>query len=274
MTADISHPPTDIQTPEPQSAINRDQIITLSQYVHEGDLWDFWIGNIECYGQVILKVVDTFNYPCSDPKLDEYVPYQQITTEATREQNFYNGPLRRLQGTVIPKYFGIFSSGRKNRYLAMLLEFAGWSIGSGYIEMHENWVDDICEAYKHIHLCGISQRDLDGRHILVHPNENGEYRIRIVGFRHAKHRKLTDETGVTCLLEEAAAIRSRYAMVDGMEPSIMKALPEYWAQLDDPEDFRAELDDLVVDRGYLPPEVIAHNQRRGAVYTHDGLRIL
>ncbi|OCF58945.1 hypothetical protein L486_03439 [Kwoniella mangroviensis CBS 10435] len=112
--------------------------LVVTQYLHDGHLWDFWLAYHPHYSKVVIKVIYTFNHPCWNPELDDYVPYKNIIKEATREESFYLGPLKDLQGRVVPEYFVLYSSGEDDRYLAILLEYGGQSIGEGYVEMHKD----------------------------------------------------------------------------------------------------------------------------------------
>ncbi|WWD07811.1 hypothetical protein V865_005915 [Kwoniella europaea PYCC6329] len=230
-------------------------ILTINQYLYGGHLWDFWLAHHPHYGKVVLKVINTFNHPCWDPNLDDYVPYKDIIKEATREESFYLGPLKELQETVVPKYFGLYSSGKTDRYLAILLEYGGQSIGAGYVELHKDWKKKIYEAYKQIHLKGVCHFDLGGQHILV----NDHQEIRLVSFRRSNKLDVKKRQDVLRILEEVYALRLRYGGKSEKKLKYNTLSPDYWSQLPDPQAFKEHLDECANRVVRLPPEVVAYN---------------
>ncbi|WWC87956.1 uncharacterized protein L201_002856 [Kwoniella dendrophila CBS 6074] len=240
--------------------------LKLVEYIYGGFLWDFWICEHPLYGKVISKIVDTFDHPCSIPDLDDNVACEDIIKQAIREQEFYNGPLLELQGEVVPRYFGIYTAGRKDQYLAMVLGFAGYSLETGVHEFNHELLSKICDAYKQIHLCGVSHWDIEDRHILV----NDQRQIQLVGFRRSVRQDVTTVKGVLRLLQEAACVRGRFELHD---TPLAVAGAEYWARLRNPAAFKANLDRREARRGFVPPIIRQLNARFGFKYTEDGREI-
>ncbi|OCF75028.1 hypothetical protein I204_03876 [Kwoniella mangroviensis CBS 8886] len=212
-------------------------IITITGYLHDGHLWDFWSAEHPQLGSIVLKVIFTPCHPCRDPDLDDYVPYEEILQEALKEERCYTDPLKQLQGTVVPKYYGLYTSGKKDRYLAIILEHAGQSLGSRYLIIPEEWQLKIYEAYKRIHLQGVLHHNLDGRHIL-----NQDERVRLVSFSRSHIQDVKDPAHVKRLLKQASNVRGGFGFRSGEELNLNKASPDYWAALPDPAAFKNTLD--------------------------------
>ncbi|WVW78703.1 hypothetical protein I302_100663 [Kwoniella bestiolae CBS 10118] len=200
-TADLS--PS--SSPNDGSPIHALEVI---EYLAPGYLWDFWLAQHPIYGKVVLKLVLTSNYSCCRPEYDDYIPQNEIFEEALKQEEFYLGPLADLQGDIVPKYHGLYTSVEGGWYIAIMLEWAGYALGPRVIYLKEEWLQKVYEAYETLHLHGVMHSDLCTRHILVDDN----HKIRLVSFRQSARKYLTDEDDVSVLMCEAVKLRVRIGM--------------------------------------------------------------
>nr|XP_019050451.1 hypothetical protein I302_00885 [Kwoniella bestiolae CBS 10118]OCF29381.1 hypothetical protein I302_00885 [Kwoniella bestiolae CBS 10118] len=243
---------------------------TVAKYLHGGYPWDSWLTHHPVCGFVVLKTIYNPFYPCRNPNLNDYVPYKKLIDEPLREEEFCTGPMKKSQGRVVPKYPGFYTSDRKDKWLAILLEFGGSTLGPRFTILEEKWkCEEDIRSVQTIHLCGVNHHEINGRHILI--NEHGE--IRLVGSRKSFMQDLRSAQGVRRLLQEASSLRGRFGHESGARLSLDNASSEYWAHLDDPAAFKASFDAGADGRRWCPPEIRRINEKRGGRYTEDGYEI-
>ncbi|OCF59048.1 hypothetical protein L486_03546 [Kwoniella mangroviensis CBS 10435] len=245
-------PPASIVQSPPVSAM---QTLRVIKYLRPGYLWDFWLADHSQYGKVVLKLVYLPNYPCNRPDYDDYVPPEEVITEALKEESLYLGPLTKLQGELVPKYYGLYHSIPGSYHIAILLEHAGHAIGPGEVDLDEEWQEKLYSAYQRLHRHGVVHRDVSTRHILIDDQE----RIRLVSFRRSDQKDLKDEDDVGTLMDEAIIVRTRIGP-ESLDEIDCDSLPAaYYSDLENPESFLQELRDVA--NAPWPDWVIEHNRR-------------
>ncbi|WVQ69015.1 uncharacterized protein L199_007227 [Kwoniella botswanensis] len=206
------------------------QTVKVIKFLRPGYLWDFWLADHSQYGKVVLKLVYLPNYPCNRPDYDDYVPPEEVITEALKEEGLYLGPLNKLQGELVPKYYGLYHSVPGSYHIAMLLEYAGHAIGPGEVDLDEEWKEKLYSAYQRLHRHGVVHRD-----------------------------DLKDEDDVGTLMSEAVIVRTRIGP-ESLDEIYCDSLPAaYYSDLENPESFLQELRDIA--NAPLPDWVIEHNRR-------------
>ncbi|WVQ64985.1 uncharacterized protein L199_003155 [Kwoniella botswanensis] len=235
-----SHPHSSFQkNSERQSSPSFTQAtLRFEKYLASGNIWDFWLCHHSTYGKVVLKVVDERDPPCINPYYDEYIDSLEIIEHALQEEELLMDELRDLQGIVVPKYYGMYQSETLGPnldipYLAMLLEYAGNPLGPGFIDLHEDWLNKVYEAYRAIHTRGVIHGDICTRHVLY--DEYG--RIRLVSFRRSDSVDMKNFMDVHRTVMEAAIVRTRFGFHEPESLDMSKEVPDYAAQLDDPDKF-------------------------------------
>ncbi|WWC68569.1 uncharacterized protein I206_102498 [Kwoniella pini CBS 10737] len=226
---------------------SQDITLNITAYIDTGYIWDFWLAEHPIFGMVVLKVVNRSDYPCQIPRLDPFVHPKNLINEALKEEKFYVTHLKHLQGSVVPKYYGLYTSGNTDSYLAIILEYAGVAIGQGYTEIGREWTEKIYEAYKQLHLQGVTQFDIDVRHILIDNADN----IRL----------------------EGSCIRGRFGGRRDMNLLQSQLPSEYWSGLKDPEAYISGVRQYEAMIGWAPPHIRAHNEKRGVVYDENGFEV-
>ncbi|WWC67739.1 uncharacterized protein I206_101651 [Kwoniella pini CBS 10737] len=243
--------PAFLETPTSPSATNGMSILAVHEYIAAGYLWDFWRATHPLYGDVILKLVFVLDYPCAVPGYDNYIPEHRIIKEALREERRYLGPLAQLQGSLVPKYYGLYASkgdevkfdGQEQEeeeeeeedywYFAILLEYAGNPIGPGSAWQDSEWKDKLYSAYERLHLHGVVHTEICSRHVLI----DDEGRIRLVSFRRSSTGKLTKRRDVRELMLEGCEVRTNIGMENVHETTYDCLPPTYWSKLPDPDGF-------------------------------------
>ncbi|WWD00338.1 hypothetical protein V866_007250 [Kwoniella sp. B9012] len=203
-------------------------VLDIVKYFYSGYLWDFWLADHSNYGKVVFKLLYVPGYPCSDPNFWEYVPRDQLANEALKEEQFYLGLLKDLQGQLIPWYYGCYQTEDGN-HLGVLLEYAGIGMGSGLVTYHAEWREKLYEAYETLHLRGVHHGHVYPRHILT----DSRNRIRLVALRRSSRADLTKENDVEALMLEALDLRRRIGL-EREEEVKMSLLPSsYYSRLND-----------------------------------------
>ncbi|WWC60368.1 uncharacterized protein I303_102939 [Kwoniella dejecticola CBS 10117] len=261
--------PTDAHRQEEFAAGFNSEILLITKHMNSGYLWDFWLADHPRYGRVIFKVFYRPEYPCRIPHLYEYIPSKKLFDELVKEENFYLRQLSTLQGNLVPKYYGMYTSGKKDRYLAMLLEYAGQSLGSRYIELNREYTEKIYDAYERLHLHGVMQFDIDGRQNLI--DEEG--RVRLVGFRRAESVNLRSPKGVDRIIGEAWCIRRRFGGRQDMNFRPTGLPDRYWNHLADSAGYKAKMEEKERLRLWHSPAMRAYNEKLGIVYDENGFVI-
>ncbi|WWC67699.1 uncharacterized protein I206_101611 [Kwoniella pini CBS 10737] len=231
-------------------------IVVITEHIKSGYLWDFWLGNHSKYGQVVLKLVSTWDYPCMREGYWEYIAPEDILGEAVNEERFYTGPLIDLQGNTIPTFYGTYLSSDGENYCAILLEYAGHAIGPGLVQLDEEWRNNLYEAYQKIHLRGVSHGDTSSRHVLI----DDQHRIRLVGFRKSAPITLTDGADVLLMMYEAIDVR---VQIGNEKPSVaqLHTLPAiYYDQVTDRDEFIKSIQPCSTKEFVLPDYVAKHDQ--------------
>ncbi|WWC87944.1 uncharacterized protein L201_002844 [Kwoniella dendrophila CBS 6074] len=226
--------------------------VKIVAYLAAGNLWDYWLAIHPFFGKVVIKAIYLLAYPCENPNYDNYVPSGKVEVNMLKEEKFYLGPLLELQGKVVPKYYGSYCTGGNGHYMIMMLEYVGRSMGFGILRLNDNTKVKLYEAYKQLHIQGVSHHDICGRHILI--DDMGG--IRLVGFRYAYQRKLHIPDQVRDLISEDWVVKARTGMESDDANSLTSAHPEYWAKLKDPTAFYHQLveDEIYRRKVYhLPP---------------------
>ncbi|WWC87125.1 uncharacterized protein L201_002011 [Kwoniella dendrophila CBS 6074] len=228
--------------------------LTVSEYLYPGYLWDFWLADHSDYGKVVLKLVYIPKYPCNNPEYDDYLPQKQIEEQALKEEEYYMGPLEKLQGDLVPIYHGLYETKKDGWHIAILLEYIDHPIGPGTVEFDDQWKDKLYSAYERLHLLGIQHGDICSRHILIDKDE----RIRLISFRRSLRRDLTIDTEVDRVFGEAVLVRRRLGLEQTGTFSVVDIPSSYYAQLEDPDKFRQEL--IEGENTPLPDWVIEYNR--------------
>ncbi|WWC68565.1 uncharacterized protein I206_102494 [Kwoniella pini CBS 10737] len=205
-------PPSNARSPAQYTTSLESQFVplVLEEYLASGSLWDFWIAQHPIYGKVVLKIVYAAEPPGMDPNYDNFVDPFDVINHALKEDDNYMRTLKDLQGTIVPRYYGLWESEytgplHESLYLAMIMEYAGESLGPGYFEANKEWETKIYDAYKTLHLQGsLLQRDLNSSRLLYDKSLNS---IRIVGFRYALPVDLKIDSDVFLLVWEAYYVR-------------------------------------------------------------------
>ncbi|KLT43738.1 hypothetical protein CC85DRAFT_243717 [Cutaneotrichosporon oleaginosum] len=107
----------------------------------------------------------------------------------------YAGPLRALQGSAVPRYFGLYSGADDDgRWLyALVLERVGRAIhrrrdgGKGsWEELLPQQRRAVAQLYARVHDAGVVHGDMELRHIRRELGEKGG--LRLIDFEGARHR--------------------------------------------------------------------------------------
>ncbi|WWC60380.1 uncharacterized protein I303_102952 [Kwoniella dejecticola CBS 10117] len=224
----------------------------LIDYLASGSLYDFWIAQHPIYGKVVFQIVYVSQPPCLNPTYDEYVDPNDIHKHALKEEDNYMGPLKDLQGTIVPNFFGVYiaqeypEEGDEDEdeydYLAIVTEYVGQGLGPGYFEMSADWATMLYDTYKTIHMHGLMHNDVTAGHIIYDDSDDKKY-LRIIGFRHADYGLLTDILHVALLVDEAAYVRYGLGLCDIRSVDKERDFPDYWQRLPlpDSEEFVAML---------------------------------
>ncbi|PSR76124.1 hypothetical protein PHLCEN_2v8674 [Hermanssonia centrifuga] len=107
------------------------------------------------------------------------------------EAELYNTRLKDLQGTDVPRFFGLFTGiieGFPIRIACILLEYCGPTMGGYFKDYDIPTRGKIIEALVHIHNAGVQHNDFDTYHVILDQSDSRDLKVRIVDFGHAdKH---------------------------------------------------------------------------------------
>lgn len=157
---------------------------TLLAYLSSGRIWDVYTGRLtvpernEGPLRVAIKIAS------SSPAYRRPEGYlfncgsEEIEAAASKEDALYNGPLRHLQGDVVPRYIGRFDgdllvTGTKARgpgwenwshVTVLVMEDVGDEVRLAQLVQRSN---DTQSAYSKLHDCNVLHGDVEPRHVRV-----------------------------------------------------------------------------------------------------------
>ncbi|WRT70969.1 uncharacterized protein IL334_007968 [Kwoniella shivajii] len=196
--------------------------IQLSNYLSGGRLYDVYLANITLKTksyldqdgilvnnskpiQVVVKIINLDSFPTriEDVEKSEDTSYIYTKQEAesavmkesyilvnilsSSSSNKFRNPKysTKLHG-VVPHYYGLWeSSNGKSKIMMMVLEYCGESVFQKNEELTGDTINEILDAYDTVHSSGVVHDDVQKRHILRHPQDQG---IVIIDFEAASWR--------------------------------------------------------------------------------------
>ncbi|GJE91917.1 hypothetical protein PsYK624_080690 [Phanerochaete sordida] len=129
--------------------------------------------------------------------------------ELEREAYFYQHNLRELQGTVVPRFYGLYKGsridedGKEWTVVCIILEHFPADRSVPYWERPLEIREDIAYGMLDVHFAGIRHNDFDDDHILV----SDQGKIRIVGFDQATEHKCGAKDDINVWGYEQSAVK-------------------------------------------------------------------
>ncbi|PSR76125.1 hypothetical protein PHLCEN_2v8675 [Hermanssonia centrifuga] len=105
------------------------------------------------------------------------------------EAELYNTRLKDLQGTDVPRFFGLFTGiieGFPIRIACILLEYCGPTMGGYFGDYDMATRGKIIEAFVRLHNAGVQHNDIDTYHIILDEADSENLQVRIIDFDHAE----------------------------------------------------------------------------------------
>jgi len=103
----------------------------------------------------------------------KYVTVRRELAELKKEAAMYNGPLKSLQGEVVPRFYGLFVGTSSKSYIAFLaFDNCGKALDRSFNRVEMRFAIKIYEAFRRIHDAGIFHGDAEPRNVLRTSDDN------------------------------------------------------------------------------------------------------